>query len=120
MKYYCPNCKSKEIIEYGNIVYCSECNLEYNKDSIGTIKDSNVVSNQELNGFLDAFDELKDPIKLKEFLRTIDEDLNDLENINKKKKKYKELIFIPFLLINKFFHWCAIISFLSSSIYGFS
>ena len=28
MKYYCPKCKSKEIMEFGNSVYCSECDLD--------------------------------------------------------------------------------------------
>jgi len=85
MKYYCPKCKSKEIMEFGNSVYCSECDLEFSKDFIGKIEDSNVLSNQELNGVLDAFEEFKDPDKLNEFLKSVEEDLNSLKNKNKKK-----------------------------------
>lgn len=77
MKYYCPHCKSERIIEYGNYFHCLDCNSEFSKDSFGKIEDLNVLSSQELKGFIDVFEELKDPVKVKEFLKSIEEDLKD-------------------------------------------
>ena len=50
--YYCPICKSKDIIEYDEYIECPRCKLDFFKDSLGEIDDENRLSVQELDGFV--------------------------------------------------------------------
>lgn len=77
-KYRCPICHSDEIIEYETVIECPHCNRQWHKDFIsGDIEEDNILSDNELEGFLSAFgDELKDPEKRKKFLESLKEDLH--------------------------------------------
>ncbi|MFX1366424.1 MAG: hypothetical protein ACFFCE_01780 [Promethearchaeota archaeon] len=76
MKYYCPHCKSERVIEYGKYFQCVECNSEFSKESVGNIEDTNILSTQELDGFIDSFEELKDKKQRDGFLESLKEDFH--------------------------------------------
>jgi len=56
-KYYCPRCKSREIIEYETFIECPKCKLEFEKEFFGVVDDENMLARQEVRGFIDSFDE---------------------------------------------------------------
>lgn len=71
----CPNCQSSDIIEYNEHIECLSCGLEFFKESIDReIDEENILSEQELKGFADTFEELKDDKKRKKFLKSLEED----------------------------------------------
>jgi len=71
----CPNCQSSDVIEYDEYIECLSCGLEFFKESIDSeIDEENLLSEQELKGFADAFEELKDDKKRKKFLKSLEED----------------------------------------------
>jgi hypothetical protein len=76
--YHCPACKSSDIIENEGTIHCPKCKLDFNKEHLGKIDDENILSVQELGGFVDSFDELKDEETRERFLRAIEEDGFDL------------------------------------------
>ena len=82
-KYYCPRCKSEEVIDLGKVIACTNCKdesgvpLEFEKDLIGKIPDDEILSRQSLSGFLGAFEELKDSKKRERFLDDVIQDLNE-------------------------------------------
>jgi len=54
-KFPCPRCNSKKIIDYGEIIECLDCNLEFYKVDIRVIKDkSSILSIQEKMGIIKA------------------------------------------------------------------
>ena len=55
--YRCPACNSKDIIEYDEIIECTQCNLEFFKEHLGEIAPENLLSLGELHGIVRAFDE---------------------------------------------------------------
>jgi len=56
-KYYCPRCKSRDIIEYETFIECPQCRLEFEKEFFGVVDDENILARQEIMGFMDSFDE---------------------------------------------------------------
>ncbi len=72
--YYCPACKSKNVIEYEEIIECPSCNLEFFKEGLGEIADENKLSVQELNGITKAFDDFEDETTRKKFVESLEKD----------------------------------------------
>ncbi len=72
--YYCPVCKSKDVIEYEDMIECPSCNLEFFKDGLGEIADENKLSVQELNGIVKAFDDLEDEKTRKKLTESLEKD----------------------------------------------
>jgi len=72
--YYCPACKSKNVIEYEEMIECPSCNLEFFKEGLGEIADENKLSVQELNGIAKAFDDLEDEKTRKKFVESLEKD----------------------------------------------
>jgi len=66
--YRCPACNSKDIIEYDEIIECTQCNLEFFKEHLGEIDPENLLSAKELHGIVGAFDE-HDRMKLQKDLK---------------------------------------------------
>lgn len=56
-KYYCPRCKSRDIIEYKNSIECPKCKLEFDKELFGVVDDENMLARQEVRGFLNSFED---------------------------------------------------------------
>lgn len=59
-KYYCPRCKSRDIIEYETFIECPQCRLEFEKEFFGVVDDENMLARQEVMGFIDSFDHEED------------------------------------------------------------
>jgi len=75
----CPNCHSREFIEYEETIECTHCGLKFFKDFLGNeIDEENILSDQELEGIFDSFPELKDEKARERFLKSIEKDLEDL------------------------------------------
>jgi hypothetical protein len=76
-EYSCPSCNSKNIIVYDDHIECTECNLSFFIEDLDSdMDDENILSEQEVRGFLDVFqDELKDEKERKKFLKSIEDDL---------------------------------------------
>ncbi len=55
IKYKCPRCHEKKIIDYGEIVECTKCKLEFYKKDIETLSRSNILAISELNDFIRIF-----------------------------------------------------------------
>ena len=75
--YYCPRCKTLEVIEYSNSIECPNCLLEFGKRQIGIIPDDEILAFGETGAFIDSFEELKDPKTAKRFFDSIMDDLED-------------------------------------------
>jgi len=54
-KLRCPKCKDKKLEEFGGIVVCSKCKQEFNKKSLNTLDEDDILSNQEMKWMLDSF-----------------------------------------------------------------
>ncbi len=76
-KYHCPKCKKTEFADYGEVVECTTCLLEFDKNLLGKIPDDELLSREEMIGILGEFEELNDPKKAKEFLDSIANDLDE-------------------------------------------
>lgn len=71
--YRCPACDSDDIIDHGDIIECRSCRLEFFKEFIGSeIDKENLLSEQELKAFADAFDD----DEKKKLLRSLEEDIH--------------------------------------------
>jgi len=79
-KLHCPRCKSLDILEFDKFINCPKCLLDFNKEDIGKIADELIIARQEMEDVFDAFDELKDPKRSKDFFDSIMKDLEDLDN----------------------------------------
>lgn len=65
-KFRCPRCLSQEMKDYGDILECLDCKLEFDKIDINTIYDkSNILSIQEKRGIAEIF---KDYLDSNDFL----------------------------------------------------
>jgi uncharacterized protein (DUF2225 family) len=42
--FYCPRCKSLDILEYPTTIECPHCNLEFDKRMIGVIPDEEILA----------------------------------------------------------------------------
>jgi len=57
-EYYCPRCQSEKVIVYDDHIECTQCGLSFFTEDIeSNIDEENLLSEQELKGFADAFDE---------------------------------------------------------------
>ena len=76
-EYSCPRCNSKNIIVYDDHIECTECNLNFFIEDLDSdMVNENILSEQEVRGFLDGFqDELKNEKERKKFLKSIEDDL---------------------------------------------
>ena len=75
--YYCPRCKTTEVIEYPDSIECPNCLLEFDKKHIDVIPDDEILAFGEMGAFIDGFEELKDPEKAKRFFDSIMKELED-------------------------------------------
>ena len=51
-KYKCPRCRGENIIDYGEIIECVKCQLEFYKKSFETMKKKNILAISELKDFV--------------------------------------------------------------------
>ncbi len=57
-EYYCPRCQSENVIVYDDHIECTGCGLNFSIENIESdIDDKNILAEEELHGFTDAFDE---------------------------------------------------------------
>ncbi|NVM34526.1 MAG: hypothetical protein HWN81_02950, partial [Candidatus Lokiarchaeota archaeon] len=57
-EYYCPRCQSRNVIVYDDHIECTGCKLNFSIEDIEKgIDDENILAEEELHGFADAFDE---------------------------------------------------------------
>ena len=49
IKYKCPRCRGKKTIDYGEVIECLKCQLEFYKRDIETLNRSNILAISELN-----------------------------------------------------------------------
>ncbi|MFX0002946.1 MAG: hypothetical protein ACFE9C_08515 [Candidatus Hodarchaeota archaeon] len=77
--YQCPECKSKEFIDYGETIECRHCGLELFKEFLNSeIDEENLLSADELDSIAESFqDELKDEKTRKKFRESIEKDQQD-------------------------------------------
>lgn len=54
--YYCPRCKSSGVEDWGEIIYCPQCDLEFDKEYLGEIDDEDILSREELGAFGKTFE----------------------------------------------------------------
>lgn len=73
-KYYCPRCKSTKIINRGKYIECPRCGIDFFKEYIREIDDENILAEQELEGFIDSFEDLKDKKIYNTLLKTLEDD----------------------------------------------
>jgi hypothetical protein len=80
-EFRCPNCQSDEFIDYGELIECSQCGFEFFKEILDSdMEEENILSDQELEGLTEAFqDEFKDKKDRERFFKSIEDDLNDLQ-----------------------------------------
>ncbi|UCC20830.1 MAG: hypothetical protein JSV62_06000 [Promethearchaeota archaeon] len=75
MEYHCPRCSSEDVLDKGEVIYCPQCNLHFAKDSLNSdIDDKNILSVEEMDEFLDLFEDLKDNKKVRHFGKYLDDD----------------------------------------------
>ena len=55
-EYYCPRCKSSDVEDWGEIIYCPHCDLEFDNEFIGEIDDEDILSREELAAFSKTFE----------------------------------------------------------------
>ena len=58
--YKCPRCHGKNIIDYGEIIECMKCRLEFYKEHVKTLTNSNILAISELSDIVGALFELND------------------------------------------------------------
>ena len=57
-EYYCPRCQSEEVIVYDDHIECLQCGLDFSIETLESdIGKDNIIAEEELKGFADAFDE---------------------------------------------------------------
>ncbi|MFX0005458.1 MAG: hypothetical protein ACFFA7_06155 [Promethearchaeota archaeon] len=80
-EFRCPNCQSNEYIDYGELIECRDCGFEFFKEFLySEIDEDNLMSDQDLEALADSFeDDFKDEMTQKKFLKSIDEDLKDIQ-----------------------------------------
>lgn len=79
-EYYCPRCQSENVIIYDDLIECKDCGGLFSREILESgINDESVLAEQELKGIYDSFDEFKDEETQRRFLKSLDEDLKDLE-----------------------------------------
>lgn len=54
--YYCPRCKSSDVEDWGVLIYCPHCDLEFDKEFLGKIDDEDILSREELGAFGKTFE----------------------------------------------------------------
>lgn len=74
-EYRCPNCHSEDLVEHGDYITCQKCHLEFHKPILESDTDEeDILSEEELDGLIDVFDEFKDDEKRKKFLDSLKDD----------------------------------------------
>jgi len=67
-KLRCPRCKDKNLEEFGGKLVCSKCKQEFNKKSLLSLDEDDILSNQEMKWMLGSFNrEEKEKLLKKEF-----------------------------------------------------
>jgi DNA-directed RNA polymerase subunit RPC12/RpoP len=77
--YRCPNCNSKEFVDYGETIECVHCGSEFFKKFLNSeIDEDNLLSNQELNALANVFHkELQNEEHRERFFKSLDKDLEE-------------------------------------------
>ena len=63
--YHCPRCHSYNIEKLKYKIYCSSCDLHFDKKFLRFLEDDDILADEELEGVIAVFDD----------------DLNDMNNI---------------------------------------
>lgn len=81
-EFRCPNCQSDEFIDYGELIECVQCGFEFFKEVLDhDIEEENILSDQELESLAETFQgEFKEEKDRERFLKSIDDDLRDLQD----------------------------------------
>jgi len=67
-EYYCLKCKSEEVFVYDDHIECAQCGSSFFIEDIESdIDEENLLSEQGLKGFADAFDD-EERKKMEKFL----------------------------------------------------
>ena len=76
-EYYCPECKSEDVIVYEDHIECNKCHMNFFiEDLESDIEDENILAEEDLSGVVDAFDELKDEETRKKFFKSLKDDID--------------------------------------------
>lgn len=54
--YRCPRCKKANVIEFTESIACPRCELEFEKEDLGTIDEDKILSIQEKSDFIKFFE----------------------------------------------------------------
>lgn len=57
-EYYCPRCKTADIIEYHDRIECRLCHSEFLKQHFARVDDEDILSVQEILSFISVFEEM--------------------------------------------------------------
>ena len=57
--YHCPRCQTFQVKERQRTIYCFKCELTFDKKFLKLLSDEDILSNEELEGFIEIF--LEDP-----------------------------------------------------------
>jgi len=67
-EYYCPHCKSENVFVFVSHIECAECGSSFFIEDIKSVIDEeNILAEDELDAFAEAFDE-EERKKIKKFL----------------------------------------------------
>jgi len=69
----CPYCHSEDVEDYGSYIHCPNCDLDFDKTSLETVDEEDIMSQQDLNVFVKAFD-LDSKKKRRKFLDSFEEE----------------------------------------------
>lgn len=64
--YRCPNCKNDNIIDKGNLIFCSKCDLSFKKSDFELVSEESMLDYETQDAVLKGFDEflpISDPEK---------------------------------------------------------
>ncbi len=76
-KYYCLQCKSENIMEYEDLLECTQCGLTFFKETLDSnIDEEDILAEEDLHEFVDAFNELKDKKTRKRFFKSLEKDFD--------------------------------------------
>lgn len=60
----CPRCGGNQIMDYGEIIECLDCKLEFQKIDFKLVEDkARILAIQEKKAFIDSFKKLFEPEK---------------------------------------------------------
>jgi transposase-like protein len=54
-EYYCPRCKSKNLLVYDEIIECPQCQLTFTKKFLKELQDDSILAEEEKADFIHIF-----------------------------------------------------------------